>query len=99
MTTWFTLRGAAEYVSVSQEIIRAAVKSGDLPAYAIGRGRDYRLTADDIDDWMRSRSYEPHQLDRLDQRRGRQHERVAAEDRHPCRFTRTLRITGLDSAG
>lgn len=40
-------------------IIRAAVKAGDLPAYPVGKGREYRLTADDVDEWMKSRSYEP----------------------------------------
>jgi hypothetical protein len=40
-------------------IIRAAVKSGELPAYPIGKGREYQLTAEDIDNWMRSRSWEP----------------------------------------
>jgi hypothetical protein len=38
-------------------IIRAAVKSGELPAYPIGKGREYQLTAEDIDNWMRSRSW------------------------------------------
>jgi excisionase family DNA binding protein len=59
MTIWQTVADAAEYVKVSPDIIRAAVKSGDLPAYPVGKGREYRLTAGDVDDWMRSRSYEP----------------------------------------
>lgn len=59
MTTWLTAAEAAEYVKVSEPIIRDAVKKGDLPAYPVGTGRNFRLTADDIDVWMRSRSYEP----------------------------------------
>ena len=59
MTTWLTVEGAADYVKVNQQLIRKAVKAGDLPAYPIGSGREYRLTAADIDSWMTSRSYEP----------------------------------------
>jgi excisionase family DNA binding protein len=59
VTTWLKVADAAEYVKVSPDIIRAAVKNGDLPAYPVGRGRDFRLTAEDIDSWMKSRSYEP----------------------------------------
>lgn len=59
MTTWLTVEGAAEYVKIGQQSIRNAVKAGDLPAYPVGTGREYRLTADDIDAWMMSRSYEP----------------------------------------
>ncbi|ORV92720.1 hypothetical protein AWC11_07640 [Mycobacterium interjectum] len=59
MTTWLTVRTAAEYSALSPDTIRAAVRTGELQAYAIGRGREYRLTAADIDAWMKSRSYEP----------------------------------------
>lgn len=59
MTVWFKVAEAAEHVKVSQDIIRAAVKNGDLPAYPVGKGRDFRLTAAEVDEWMRSRSYEP----------------------------------------
>lgn len=59
MTHWMKVADAAEYATVSPDLIRAAVKAGDLPAYAVGSGRDYRLTADDIDEWMKSKSYEP----------------------------------------
>jgi excisionase family DNA binding protein len=57
--TWLTVQDAAEHVKVSTDLIRAAVKAGDLPAYAVGKGRDYRLTASDVDNWMMSRAYEP----------------------------------------
>lgn len=49
MTQWLTVSMAAEYSTVSTDMIRAAVKSGDLKAYAIGKGREYRVTADDVD--------------------------------------------------
>lgn len=59
MTTWLKCADAAIYATVSDDILRAAVKSGDLPAYAVGKGKEFRLTAEDVDEWMRSRSYEP----------------------------------------
>lgn len=60
MTTWLTAADAAEYATISIDLIRKAVKDGDLPAYAIGkRGSEYRLTAADVDAWMLSRTYIP----------------------------------------
>jgi excisionase family DNA binding protein len=59
MTTWLTVREAADYIRAFESTIREAVKMGYLQAYPIGRGTQYRLTAEDIDAWMKSRSYEP----------------------------------------
>jgi excisionase family DNA binding protein len=60
MTVWLTAAAAAEYSTVSEWSIRRAVKDGELVAYPVGKGgRSYRLTAEDVDIWMRSRSYEP----------------------------------------
>jgi excisionase family DNA binding protein len=59
MTVWETPVEAAERTRQSADLIRAAVKSGDLPAYPVGKGRDYRLDADEVDIWMKSRSWEP----------------------------------------
>lgn len=59
MTNWATKSEAAEHVRISVDLIAAAVKAGDLPAYPIGKGRDYRLDLDEVDQWMRSKSYEP----------------------------------------
>lgn len=59
MTTWETAAQAAKRTQQSPDLIRAAVKRGDLPAYPVGKGRDYRLDADEVDAWMRSRSWEP----------------------------------------
>ncbi|MEX3655289.1 helix-turn-helix domain-containing protein [Mycolicibacterium fortuitum] len=59
-TPWLNQKEAAEYAKQSVDSIRAAVKSGDLVAYAIGKsGRDFRLNRADIDAWMRSRTWEP----------------------------------------
>lgn len=53
---------AAAHAKVSAATIREAVKAGELPAYAVGRtGRQYRLRAQDVDEWMMSRAYEPWQ--------------------------------------
>lgn len=59
MTTWLTPAEAAKYVKVSQPMITEAVNNGDLPAYPVGKGRNYRLDADEVDQWMKSRSFEP----------------------------------------
>lgn len=59
MTQWLTVSMAAEYSTVSAYTIREAVKGGYLKAYAIGKGREYRLTAADVDEWLMSRAYEP----------------------------------------
>lgn len=59
MTIWLTVREAAEYVRVSEGLIREAIKLGYLPAYAIGTGTQLRLRAEDIDEWMMSRAWEP----------------------------------------
>lgn len=67
MTTWLTRREASDYVRVSEKMIAQVVKRGELPAYAIGSGAQYRLRAEDIDKWLMSRSWEPrsyyHRLD------------------------------------
>jgi len=60
MTVWLTAVEAARHARVSEWTIRDAVKSGDLPAAAVGRkGRQYRIAADEVDAWMRSNAYEP----------------------------------------
>jgi excisionase family DNA binding protein len=61
MTVWFTAAQAAEYIHVSEPIIRDAVKRGDLQAYGIGKGRNFRLKASDIDAWLEGQSWEPRQ--------------------------------------
>ncbi len=59
MTTWATKAEAAQHVRCSPDLIAQAVKDGHLPAYSIGKGRDYRLDLNEVDEWMKSRSYEP----------------------------------------
>jgi excisionase family DNA binding protein len=59
MTAWATKREAAEHVRVSPELIAEAVRDGDLPAYSVGKGRDYRLDLDEVDAWMKARTWEP----------------------------------------
>lgn len=60
MTTWLTPQEAADHLKIARDHIAKAVRDGDLPAYPVGSGRrDYRVTAEDVDNWMRSRSYEP----------------------------------------
>jgi excisionase family DNA binding protein len=60
MTTWLKLAGGAEYAKVSTDILRAAIKRGDLKSYApTPGGKDVRLKAEDIDAWIESQPYEP----------------------------------------
>jgi excisionase family DNA binding protein len=60
MTTWLRVAAAAEYAQVSEWSIRQAVKDGDLPAYPVGKGgKYYRVTAEEVDSWLKSRSFEP----------------------------------------
>ena len=59
MTVWLTPQEAADHIKVCTRLIQAAVKAGELPAYPIGRGREYRLKASEVDEWMSSRAYEP----------------------------------------
>lgn len=56
---WEKVAQSAERLQISADLIRAAVKSGDLPSYAVGKGREYRLDATEVDGWLKSRSYEP----------------------------------------
>ena len=61
MTQWMTVANAAKYVdNVSERTIRDAIKAGELIAYPVGKGGTHiRLRAEDIDEWMTSRSWEP----------------------------------------
>jgi excisionase family DNA binding protein len=59
MTVWHTVATGAEHVKVSPDLVRAAVKAGDLQAFAIGKGKEFRLREDDIDSWLESKSWEP----------------------------------------
>lgn len=58
-TVWLTKAEAADYARISPRLIQNAVNAGDLQAFAIGRGKEYRLRATDIDTWLTSRAYEP----------------------------------------
>lgn len=54
MTAWMTLAQATAYIGAKDaRLLRNAIKIGDLPAYQYGT-KEFRLTADDIDTWMRS---------------------------------------------
>ncbi|MCT7369412.1 excisionase family DNA-binding protein [Mycolicibacterium llatzerense] len=60
MPRWATKHEAAEYIRLrGPDLIAQAVKDGDLPAYSIGKGRDYRLDLDDVDEWLKSNSHIP----------------------------------------
>jgi excisionase family DNA binding protein len=57
---WLKVAEAAEYAKCSPDMIRAAIKAGDLPSYAPGPGgRNILLKASEIDAWIESRPYTP----------------------------------------
>lgn len=57
-TQWKTPPEAADYVRAkSTDLLRAAVKAGDLKAYAYGR--EMRFKTADLDEWMESHPFEP----------------------------------------
>ena len=58
MTTWMKLAAGAEYAQLSTDVLRRAIKRGDLKSYApTPGGKDIRLTASDNE----SQPYEPRQ--------------------------------------
>lgn len=60
MTNWATKAEAAQHVRLSEKAIAEAVRAGDLKAYRAGKGnRDYRLDLAEVDEWMKSRTFEP----------------------------------------
>jgi len=62
MTVWMRLADAAEYSKLSTDVLRAAIRKGDLKSYApTPGGKDVRLKASDIDAWIEGQPYEPKQ--------------------------------------
>ena len=58
MTTWLTVAEAAAYIKAKGTgKIREAIHRGELPAYSYGR--EIRLKAEEIDEWMESHPWEP----------------------------------------
>jgi excisionase family DNA binding protein len=59
MTDWLTTAEAALHVRAKDDrLIRQAVKDGDLPASRYGRS-EMRIDRDELDAWMKSRTWEP----------------------------------------
>ena len=59
-TPWLNQKESAEYANQSVPTIRAAVRSGDLVAVAVGKsGKGYRIHKEALDKWMWSRTWEP----------------------------------------
>jgi len=59
VTTWLTVRDAAKYIGAkSTDVLRAAIRAGELPAYTYGKN-EIRLKAADLDAWLESKPYEP----------------------------------------
>ena len=58
-TLWLTKAESAAYAKIGPRLIQAAVSTGELPAYPLGNGSQYRLRAVDIDAWLMSKAWEP----------------------------------------
>jgi excisionase family DNA binding protein len=61
MTDWLTPNEAAAYIRArNARTIKDAIKSGHLAAYFYGTGtRDVRIDREDLDQWIKSRPWEP----------------------------------------
>lgn len=59
MTQWLTVAEAVEHIRATDSgIIRAAVKSGELPSYRYGKSA-IRLKANEVDEWLSGKPFEP----------------------------------------
>lgn len=55
--SWLTVAEALERIRAKDpRVIRSAIRSGELPASVLG-SHQIRIHADDLDAWLRSRSY------------------------------------------
>jgi excisionase family DNA binding protein len=54
VTTWLSLKGAAQHTQLSTATILRAVKRGDLAAFRVGGQRLLRFRAHDLDTWIES---------------------------------------------
>lgn len=48
---WVNLEDIADYLSVSQDTIRAWIKEGKLPVYRAGKR--YKFKISEVDEWIR----------------------------------------------
>lgn len=59
VTHWLTVTEAAEHIRAKDtEMLRGAIKAGELPAYRYGKA-SIRLKADEVDAWLEARPFEP----------------------------------------
>lgn len=57
LVQWATKKQAADHVGISAELIGQAVRDGEIPSYAVGKGMvSYRLDLREVDEWMKSRA-------------------------------------------
>jgi excisionase family DNA binding protein len=58
MTAWMTLAEAADYIRAKDtRVLRNAIHAGDLPASLYGKRGDFRVAAEDLDAWLRSKPF------------------------------------------
>lgn len=58
MSELMSVREAARRIGVADRVLRQAVRSGDLPAFKLGK-RTLRVKPADLDDWIQNRRVRP----------------------------------------
>ncbi len=52
---WYTVVDLVNELQVHEQTVRRWIKSGDLPAYALGDRAGYRVAAEDLQEFMNRR--------------------------------------------
>jgi excisionase family DNA binding protein len=52
---WYTVQDLVQELQVHEQTVRRWIKSGELPAYALGDRAGYRVSREDLDAFMARR--------------------------------------------
>ncbi len=52
---WYTVQDVVQELQVHEQTVRRWIKSGELPAYALGDRAGYRVAREDLEAFMRRR--------------------------------------------
>ncbi|MFL5760591.1 MAG: helix-turn-helix domain-containing protein [Thermomicrobiales bacterium] len=52
---WFTVQDLVEELQVHEQTVRRWIKSGELPAYALGDRAGYRVAREDVEAFLERR--------------------------------------------
>jgi excisionase family DNA binding protein len=53
--TWYTIADIVEMLKVHEQTVRRWIKTGELPAVALGRKAGYRIRKQDLDAFLEER--------------------------------------------